>query len=406
MNKGFNISRFQQLKTLYLEEVKYSITNNSPKILIETQKNVIRILLRNISTRIISIISKEYHKGLNPEKILFIESSSQTDGFGIGDGIFKIPAIEATANYFNTKIDLICLENRKNIFEGNPYISEIITTQGNDSISQITSIIGKLIFKKYDLVISLNHGTKIGIIKLLTGIRTPFINEDIRNIDVNMNHTKKNIVALSKHIPDMLEYLNKLPKLYISEDEKNLTKEKLKHINGTKVAIFVGAINGLKDYKQWDEIIKGLNKFTTGLNFILLGSTKDKNTAEVLTSKFSNVYNFVGETNLKEAYAIINEMDLCIGSDGSLTNAAVALEKKLIVLFSIIEPEKIISDIANNVEKITGNCPNNTRCHQINVAKKCVITGQTNRNFSDTPPCIQNIDNEEIIIKSINMIKK
>ncbi len=398
------INRLWQLKTIYLEEIKYWIKSRSTDVIIESQKNVARILVRMVSTKIIWILSKEYYEWLNPKKILFIESSSKTDWFWFWDGIFKIPAIEALANHFSAEIDLICLENRKEIFEWNPNINEIITTKWNSSIAQVSSIIEKLFFKKYDLVVSLSHGTKIWIIKLLTWIRTPYINEDIREQEDNINHTKRNILALSKHIPDINKYLDNIPKLYISEEIKQYSKEKLKHINGTKVAIFIWAINWLKDFKKWDEIINSLNENNHWLEFILLWASKDKNQADVLSSKFSNIHNFVWETSLKQVYWLIDEMDLCIGSDWNLTNAAVALWKKLVAIFSIIEPDIIIWNQVKNVEKITWNCPVMTRCFKDNVGKKCLVTWQTNRNFSDTPPCLENIDNKEIIINAEKFI--
>ena len=87
------------------------------------------------------------------------------------------------------------------------------------------------------------------------------------------------------------------------------------------------SISKLKDYEQWQEVIKRLLKAKQDLNIVLLGNSTE------ISFEDDRVINLVGKTSIDELKSIINNMDALVGVDGLNTNISMALGIKTIVLF-------------------------------------------------------------------------
>ena len=277
------------------------------------------------------------------KKILIIIQRSN------GDVFLSSSLIKALYEHYGTPdIDLLVNDDTKSVAKLIPYISNIYTfsyeKKKNKRWSQEKSILLQ-IFKKYDLSINLTSSDRSVIYALMSGKKS------ISAIEADsskswwkrlfLNHyyvfdEKKHILENNFHSLDFLNitydkvhYEIKFPK------EEILIKKKLANLNITKFIIFHPSAQ--YKYKIYPKLLRNkllfdLNKL--GIPILITGSNNqvDLDIKKNLPT-LENVYDFIGETSLKEFIAL-SKLSLCyVGMDTLNIHIAAAQNKHIFGIF-------------------------------------------------------------------------
>ena len=196
------------------------------------------------------------------------------------------------------------------------------------------------------------HGSLIKTIKTSIFDNNPYIQQDFDTsfsaFPMQLNHIASNyckqdtpqkaIHRYDKHIIEQIceFYGIKNPKLkcelYLKDEEKNHADSLLDSFGIKNNFIVIEpqsndeyTVNKLYSFKKWQTVADELTK--SGEIVIQVGK-KTKN--QVL----SNVINFTGKTNFREAATIISKSKLFVSSEGGLMHASNAVEIKSVILFT------------------------------------------------------------------------
>tara|TARA_B100001250_G_scaffold337428_1_gene304230 strand:- start:966 stop:1973 length:1008 start_codon:yes stop_codon:yes gene_type:complete len=264
-------------------------------------------------------------------KILVIRFSS------IGDIVLTTSFLETIKSKFiNSEIHFLTLDKFAPILDMQPNINRVI------SLSNSTDLIGLLRFKKYISLARYNY-----VYDLHSSLRSKFLtfglDVDIKTINkprllrfilfqFHKNKFPKNFSTIMMyHQCINFDSSIKFPdtKLVVSKAEQVCARN---FLNENKVRdSFVVLIPGAAwPQKQWysSRYGKVINKIVkkTGKDIIMLGGKNDKICEEISLIN-NHVINFAGDTDLREAMAIISLSDIVFGSDTGLMHIAESLGK-------------------------------------------------------------------------------
>ncbi len=95
-------------------------------------------------------------------------------------------------------------------------------------------------------------------------------------------------------------------------------------------------------YEKWIQLADMLA--LNGCNVLLLGGQKEKKELHSLKllKKNSQIYDFVGDLNIKESIAVLGISSLVVGADTGLMHCAGALGKKSLTLFGCTDPNEYL----------------------------------------------------------------
>ena len=103
------------------------------------------------------------------------------------------------------------------------------------------------------------------------------------------------------------------------------------------VFIAVGGAQKDRTYKKWVQVIDGLLKKQSNINFYLVGSKNGSLDAKEIMTKFSNskkLNNFVGKLTLIQTFEKLKESTVFLCADGGLMHLGKALNLQMVALFS------------------------------------------------------------------------
>jgi ADP-heptose:LPS heptosyltransferase len=220
---------------------------------------------------------------LNKNEVVLIRPSS------IGDVLFVTP-IAKKIKQSNPKIKVRIMTRLGELLVNNPYIDSI----ENSSVEEISVLKCQKFFMAYEF-------------------------------DPERNAVKAYGKRLGLKINDIK------PELFLTDKEK-LNRNWLPKKLGKFILIHAEC-----DWKSrrwsltyWQELIEKLRKY----NLDIVNLTKRGSIA------FSNTQNFWGIRNLRDIMSIIREAELLITIDSGIMNMGVALDKPVVSIFTITEPEK------------------------------------------------------------------
>ena len=297
-------------------------------------KNVIYPIIKNIMFYIGKIIILNSYSKKTPhmekiKKILFVHIAY------LGDTLFTTPVIsEMKKKYPNIEIYYLTYTKNFNMLENNRDIKELLDF-ANVTKSEINEY-------KFDIAIDFTSNFKTISLLLKTNIPYRVGTNTIglgflfsKNVKKPNGHLIKQYFSFVRSFG--IEYHNNKPKYFISEKEKETSKEWIiKH--NIKKPIIVIHISAGWEAKRWN--IKNFNKIINNfpkINFIIIGAKEDEFLYNKLKIKYNNVYAFFG-TNIRLSSAIIGESDLFIGHDSFPLFIAEALNVSSISLFGPTNP--------------------------------------------------------------------
>jgi ADP-heptose:LPS heptosyltransferase len=309
-----------------------------------------------------------------PKTILVIKNDF------IGDMIIATPFLENLRNNFpNAKIVVGCRSSAKKVLINNPFVDKVIDlntpwiSRYNDSMGfkNLFKFI-KNNYRKYDLIFDLH--TEPRNILLSKFIGKNVVSYAYRGLGFLLTKKASTNWKTKPMVEQNLDLLKRLKlkvrksscKLFLSNKEKKDAKNILKSLKLDKKKKIMGIHPGTTDpIRQWPlsnfrKLAKTLSK---KYNIIIL-----ENSAIVgkEVSHDLNVYDLSGKLNLRQFFAIVNELDLLIGLESLSVHVAAALNTFVIDIHSSTTNAHVMGPYTKNKivlqKKVKCPCCNKIYC--------------------------------------------
>lgn len=312
----------------------------------------------------------------------------------IGDTVLTTPFIKNVKTLFpESKIDILVSPNSGELVEGNPNINRVFyldstkthkyeKNEETNSFKSLFSCANELRKEKYDLIFVLKRSFSSAFLAYLIGAKYRVgFNTELRSFFL----THKIVYDKSKHelnnfldclLPFTKNWKTYSPEIFPTENEKQKAKELIKSLDPYKPKILIHA-SSAHPYKAWSkryfaELIDDLyEKYKS--QFIFTGASIDKEiyTEIISKSKYRNKIsyeNLCGKTNIRECYAIYENLHMAICIDSGNAHLAAAAGIPTYVLFGPTRPDKWLP----KGEKVYSiKLKQNLSCQPCDVKVKC-----------------------------------
>lgn len=284
-------------------------------------------------------------------------------GPGIGDVIQYLSMARAIKEkYPNSRVDLIMKGSlkkeilNKQILECQDYVDNLYWYSSNQLIHSLTILI-KLAMVRYDVgfveMFSISS-KKISrwqyYIMKIAGCKT-IVGSGYSKLNINVD------------IPENAHYLERNARFLdaigiegrkdaVSINPAKLDNNWLNHLkltNDREILAFVVGTNPMKwlingewvtyDVKSWmleRWVSLAIEMESSGYAVLLLGGQKEKTELEakgIHIPSNKNIYNFIGESTVKQSITLLNICRLVVGSEGGMMHCASALGKRTLTIF-------------------------------------------------------------------------
>ncbi len=283
-------------------------------------------------------------------KILIIRTDA------IGDTLLSLPLAELIKKHYpDAEISILLAPYTKELAEDNPYISEILLDDYNNEHKGFRGfwrLVEELKEKKFDWAILLHPTTRLALLiyfagipnRLGTGYRSYaflFNHHISEHRSKGEKHELEFNINMLRALNIQPEYIN--PKFYLNESARKYAKEKLESWNIKNNKPFIvfhpGSGGSARDWninyyaKLADILIKN------DYNILITGTTKEKklinNMLEIMEH---NPLLLIGETNLKQLGAILEQADLIVSNSTGPMHLATAVGTRALAIFCPIIP--------------------------------------------------------------------
>lgn len=279
----------------------------------------------------------------DPERILIVTKSRY-----LGDTIVAIPAMRAlSARYPEARVTLLSNPLAKELLRGCPYVHEYLARPAAARRRVDMEMWRVLRRKKYDLAVLFNRSLGSAVLAFLAGIpqRVGFDTEGrgfLLTKRVPYHPPKHEIL----HLLDVAEACDAPARgthmeLWVAPEEREAIRDRLTKEGVDLSAPIMLLQPGSNDayVKRWRTegfvwVAQQVQK-EYGFQIILLGASNEQEVAEQVSASFKDgALNMVGRTTLREALALLQEVDLLIGNDTGMIHAAVALGTPTVAIFA------------------------------------------------------------------------
>lgn len=279
----------------------------------------------------------------DPERILIVTKSRY-----LGDTIVATPAMRALATrYPGAQITLLSNPLAKELVRGCPYVQEYLARPAVARRRVDMEMWRVLRRKKYDLAVLFNRSLSSAILAFLARIpeRVGFDTEGrgfLLTKRVPYHPPKHEIL----HLLDVAEACGAPAQgthmeLWVTPEEREVIRDRLTKegidLNAPIMLVQPGSNDAY--VKRWRTegfiwVAQQLQK-EYGFQIILLGASNEQDVAdEVAQAMKEGALNMVGRTTLREALALLQEVDLLIGNDTGMMHAAVAFGTPTVAIFA------------------------------------------------------------------------
>lgn len=301
--------------------------------------------------------------------LLYIDTITWKDWYGIGDAIFSLPAIQVLSERY--LLDVLTSPSRAVIFQWQKKINHIFTDK-------------KHIDSSYDMLFLLHKSSakyKFIVRRFwFDGMRRTFAS----NYAAQYYTQKKqnHIQIINKEIATLFlddNIVSTTPHINIAEEWLQFWRNILAQSSWTKKIIFsVWYKDPKKNYEKLYHTIQLIAQQYTDYTFFLLWDESGKEQEKYIHE--SNVIKCSWLFSLEQSFWVIAASDGIIWIDGWLTNAWIWLWKHTFMVFNIIDAEDIIPPHYNKVTTVDVWCAkkctytmNDTSCHHL-VHAQCLQT--------------------------------
>ena len=264
------------------------------------------------------------------EKVLIVRFSS------IGDIILTTAVVEALkSQYPHCEVHYLTLGDYSQILEGHPHISRIILLDRKAGFGRLSELSRNLDKEDYSHVFDLHSSLRSGIIR--HGIKSP--SSVFRKPRMNrflLYYLKWNRFPSDFELTDQLSNISDLEKraltrLYVSIKEKERCSSLLNRfgVKSNFIALVPGAawpnkIWTVAGYSQFVDLMKEHQ-------VVILGGA-DNTICDDISSKYGNIVNFCGKTDLRTSMTVLSLASLAVGADTGLIHAAEALGTPVVMI--------------------------------------------------------------------------
>lgn len=278
-----------------------------------------------------------------PARILVVTKSRY-----LGDTIIAIPAIRAVARrYPEAQITLLSNPAASELLRGCPYIHDYLARPVATRRRVDLEMWRVLRRRRYDMALLFNRSFSSAFLAFMARIpqRIGFDTENrgfLLTARVPYNPPKHEIL----HLLDVAEAGGAPPdgthmELWVTPEEQRLIRERLQREGiDLNVPILLVQPGSNEPYvKRWRTegfiwVAQQLQR-EYGFQIVLLGASTEQDVAEQVASAFKEgALNMVGRTTLREALALLREVDLLIGNDTGMMHAAVAFGTPTVAVFA------------------------------------------------------------------------
>jgi len=276
----------------------------------------------------------------------------------IGDAVMTIPALRRLrASFPAASISLHTRNWAEGIFRDADFIDEIIGfDKGASKVASILEQARILKPQQFDLAVLFPNSFESALVAKLAGIpkrlgyatqKRSFLLTDKVGIPdwKNERHESNYYLNLVGQVEEILlgselEVTPDSSSLPVAESRRSAANEILAEagvdLSRPTIALGAGSTNSLA--KRWPaEYFARLCDLLSGdlnANVLLLGSKEERSVAnEVIEQSRSNISDLSGKTDLAEATAILNVVDLFISNDMGLAHIAAAVGTPTLVIF-------------------------------------------------------------------------
>jgi heptosyltransferase II len=272
------------------------------------------------------------------KKILIIRFSS------LGDVVISTAFFKACKKkYSDSKIFVLTKDAYQDVFLNNPNIEKIFSI-GNKSLFEVCKEINK---EKIDLIFDLHRNIRSFVASFLIKGKVSRYNKDIlrRNLlvytkkikDFKYETTKEKYINCLGEIDPNIK--NSFSKIYLKDAEIEDLKKKINYDSKFKyIGINIGAKWNTKKWipDYYSELIMRL--LDENCKVIILGGKEDNNFKNIIFEFIkpeykNNIFDFVGQLNLREFFSIIKLCNVLFTSDSAGLHIAQALGVKVVAIF-------------------------------------------------------------------------
>lgn len=266
----------------------------------------------------------------------------------LGDTIVAVPALRALATrYPQAHITLLSNPLAKDLLRGCPYVHEYLARPVVARRRSDMEMWRLLRRQKYDLAVLLNRSLSSAILAFMAGVP--------QRVGFDTEHRGFLLTARVPYEPPKHEILHLLDvaaacdapalgrhmELWVTQEERSAIRDRLaKEGIDTNAPILVIQPGSNDPYvKRWRTegftwVAQQLQK-EFGFQVILLGASNEQDVAQQVVDSFKDgALNMVGRTSLREALALLAEVDLLVGNDTGMIHAAVALGTPTVAVFA------------------------------------------------------------------------
>jgi ADP-heptose:LPS heptosyltransferase len=266
---------------------------------------------------------------------------------GLGDAVLATPVFKnLKALMPNVSISVLTFNFCKPLFENNPNVDDIHGLSGNPSSNEIKKIIKALSDKKFDLIVNLhsrNFSSKLAQkIKSDWKInRSYFIREKYTDVMIGSDH-ELDKTSIERDLDCIrvlgLDPVDKEPELFVTEEEEQWAKEKLKNlkVDPVKKLIMIHPACS-QNHKSWgmERFVKLSRHLINDCGYQIMGifSSQEQSVADLLEEEVDGVFIYVGP--IRPSMALIEQADLMIDNCSGPSHISVALQVPTIVLMGV-----------------------------------------------------------------------
>jgi len=268
------------------------------------------------------------------KKFLVIQTAS------IGDVILSTAIGEKLfSHYPNAQIDYLVKQGNERLFDGNPWINEIIAwDKSKEKYKNMLRIIFQLRDEKYDAVINLQRFASSGLFTIFSGAKKSFgfrknplslffSKSFAHQFQINWHETDRN----HQLIVGLTDETKARPVLYPTmKDFAIMSQYKTqKYITITPASLWF-----TKQYpiEKWADFIK---KTDSDTNIYFLGSAADKSLCDKLIkqSNKENMMNLAGKLSFMESAALMRDASMNFVNDSAAQHIASSVNGKITSIY-------------------------------------------------------------------------
>ncbi|KAF0129399.1 MAG: heptosyltransferase II [Bacteroidetes bacterium] len=275
-------------------------------------------------------------------KVLVIQTAS------IGDVILVTPVLEKLHHFYpGIHIDLLIKQGFESLFEGHPFIHQLLLwDKKKDKYKHLWHLLKEIRSERYDLVVNVQRFLSTGFLTVFSGAsqtvgfdKNPLsyfystrIRHSIGDKKSVLHETDRNL-SLIKHLTDSK---SQTPKLYPTP--KDIAKMSQYKTN-PYICIAPASLWFTKQFPA-DKWIEFLQNVPSGIFVYLLGSAADEALCShiLLSSEHPNCINFAGKLSLLESAALMRDAQMNYVNDSAPMHLCSSVNARMTAIYCSTVP--------------------------------------------------------------------